>query len=35
MKKGKHLNIYNIGTEERVSIIKLINNIKKITKKKI
>ena len=34
MKKGKHLNIYNIGTEERVSIIKLINNIKKITKKK-
>lgn len=33
IKKGRHLNIYNIGTEERVTIIKLLNYIKKITKK--
>lgn len=32
-KKGKHLGIYNIGTEERVTIIKLINYIKKISGK--
>jgi nucleoside-diphosphate-sugar epimerase len=29
-KKGKHLGIYNIGTEERVTIIELLNYIKKI-----
>ena len=33
IKRGKHLNIYNIGTEERVSIIKLLKYIKKISKK--
>ena len=31
--RGKHLNIYNIGTDERVTIIKLLNYIKKITAK--
>lgn len=34
-KKGKHLNIYNIGTEERIKIIDLANLIIKIFKKKI
>ena len=34
-KKGKHLNIYNIGTEERIKIIDLANIIIKIFKKKI
>ena len=34
VKKGKHLNIYNIGTEERVTIIKILEYIKKISKKK-
>ena len=33
IKKGKHLNIYNLGTEERVSINKLINYIKKFSQK--
>ena len=32
--RGKHLNIYNIGTDERVTIIKLLNYIKKITAKR-
>ena len=35
IKYGKHLNIYNIGTENRVKISKIIDIIKKITKKKI
>ena len=35
IKYGKHLNIYNIGTENRVKISKIIEIIKKITKKKI
>lgn len=34
-KKGKHLNIYNIGTKERIKIIDLARNIIKIFKKKI
>ncbi len=34
-KKGKHLNIYNIGTEERVRILDLTKIIIKIFKKKI
>ena len=34
-KKGKHLNIYNIGTEEQIKIIDLANLIIKIFKKKI
>ena len=34
IKYGKHLNIYNIGTENRVKISKIIEIIK-ITKKKI
>ena len=34
-KKGKHLNIYNIGTKERIKIIDLANLIIKIFKKKI
>ena len=34
IKKGKHLNIYNIGTEERVKIKKILEIIKKITNKK-
>ncbi len=33
--KGKHLNIYNIGTSEKITINKLANIISKITKKKI
>jgi nucleoside-diphosphate-sugar epimerase len=35
IKKGKHLDIYNIGTERRVKIIKILEIIKKITKKKV
>ena len=35
IKKGKHLNIYNIGTEHRVKISKILEIITKITKKKI
>ena len=34
IKKGKHLNIYNLGTEERVSINKLLKYIKKCSDKK-
>ena len=34
-KKGKHLNIYNIGTEERVKILDLAKIIIKIFKKKL
>ena len=34
-KKGKHLNIYNIGTEERIKIIDLAKMIIKIFKKKV
>lgn len=35
IKYGKHLNIYNIGTENRVKISKILDILKKITKKKI
>ena len=35
LKKGKHLNIYNIGTNEKITIQKLANIISNITKKKI
>ena len=35
LKKGKHLNLYNIGTEEVISIKKLAQNISKILRKKI
>ena len=35
IKKGKHLDIYNIGTERRVKISKILEIIKKITKKKV
>ncbi len=35
MKKGKHLNIYNIGTNEKIKISKLANIMSKILKKKI
>ena len=34
-KKGKHLNIYNIGTQEKIKIIDLVKKIIKISKKKI
>ena len=34
-KKGKHLNIYNIGTQEQIKIIELAKTIIKIFKKKI
>jgi len=34
-KKGKHLNIYNIGTQEQIRIIDLAKMIIKICKKKI
>jgi len=34
IQKGKHLNIYNIGTEDRVKISKILEIIKQITKKK-
>ena len=33
-KKGKHLNIYNIGTEERIKILDLAKIIIRIFKKK-
>ncbi len=35
IKKGKHLNIYNIGTSERITIKKLALTISKILNKKI
>jgi len=35
LKKGKHLNIYNIGTSEQITIIKLALKISKFFKKKI
>lgn len=35
LKKGKHLNIYNIGTTEKISIKNLTKKISKIIKKKI
>jgi len=35
IKYGKHLNIYNIGTENRVKVSKILDILKKITKKKI
>ena len=35
LKKGKHLNIYNIGTSEKISIKNLTKKISKIIKKKI
>jgi len=35
LKKGKHLNIYNIGTSEKIKIKELANIISKITKKRI
>ena len=34
-KSGKHLNIYNIGTQEQIKIIDLARNIIKIFKKKL
>ena len=35
LQKGKHLEIYNIGTTEKVSIKKLVNKLSKIFNKKI
>ena len=35
LKKGKHLNIYNIGSDEEISIKNLVKNISKISKIKI
>ena len=35
IKYGKHLNIYNIGTENRVKISKILDILRKITKKKL
>lgn len=35
IKKGKHLNIYNIGTSEKVMIKQLVNKLAKIFNKKI
>ena len=35
IKKGKHLNIYNIGTSEKVMIKQLVNKLSKIFNKKI
>ena len=35
LKKGKHLNIYNIGTDEKVKINLLVNTISKFFNKKI
>tara|TARA_B100000886_G_scaffold34556_1_gene21542 strand:+ start:1375 stop:2349 length:975 start_codon:yes stop_codon:yes gene_type:complete len=35
LKKGKHLNIYNIGSDEEISIKSLVKNISKISKIKI
>ena len=33
--RGKHLNIYNIGTEERVKIKKIVHILENITKNKV
>jgi nucleoside-diphosphate-sugar epimerase len=35
IKKGKHLNIYNIGTSEKIQIKNLVNKLSKIFNKKI
>ena len=35
VKKGKHLNIYNIGTSEKIQIKQLVTKISKIFNKKI
>ena len=35
LKRGKHLNIYNIGTSEKVTIKQLVKKLSKIFKKKI
>jgi len=35
LKKGKHLNIYNIGTKEKIKIKDLANKLSKILKKRI
>lgn len=35
IKKGKHLNIYNIGTQEKITIIKLVKLISKLLNKNI
>ena len=35
LNKGKHMQIYNIGTSESVNIIKLVKKISKIMKKKV
>ena len=35
IKKGKHLNIYNIGTSERVKIITILKNLEEFTSKKV
>ena len=35
LKKGKHLNIYNIGTNEKVTIKELVKKLSKIFHKKI
>ena len=34
IKKGKHLNIYNIGTNQRIKIIELVNKLSKIFERK-
>ena len=34
-KKGKHLNIYNIGTQEKIKIIDLVKNVIKLLNKKL
>ena len=35
LNKGKHLNIYNIGTNQRIKIIELANKLSKIFERKI
>ena len=35
LKKGKHLNLYNIGTSEEISIKQLVNKISKVIDLKI
>ena len=35
LKKGKHLNIYNIGTKEKITITELAKKISQIFRKKI
>ena len=35
LNKGKHLNIYNIGTNQRIKIIELVNKLSKIFERKI